>query len=53
MAAQYYSEPLAKKNDEAGFTIVQEEVLRLLEIHQDGFSQMLSSTLSYCGVSPQ
>lgn len=53
MAAQYYSDPLVKKNDDVGFTLVQEEVLRLLKIRQDGFSQMLSSTLSYCGVSPQ
>jgi len=53
MAAQYYSDPLVKKNDDVGFTLVQEEVLRLLAIQQVEFSQMLSSTLSYCGVSPQ
>eukprot|EP00979_Chaetoceros_neogracilis_P002561 scaffold435_cov275-Chaetoceros_neogracile.AAC.13 len=48
MALQYYSDPTVKKNDEVGFTLVQDEVIKLLAIRQDGFSQMLQSTLSYC-----
>jgi len=48
MALQYYSDPFVKKNDEVGFTLVQDEVLRLLAIRQDGFLHMLSSTLGYC-----
>ena len=52
VATKYYSDPSVQKRDEVGFTRVQNEVVRLLAM-KDGFSDLLTTALNFCGLSAQ
>ena len=53
VASKYYSDRNVQKNDEVGFTTVQNEVIRFLALEKDGLSDLLMTALSLCGVLAQ